>query len=730
MDNETRRKAEQALNNIKRRDPEEILEEVKAERKRIEDQLRQEDPARFLDRDGKGRGYICPVCGSGGNGNHNTGIQRKIKNGVPRYKCHASKCIEWGDIFELIGIKYGIHDFAGQVQKAADIYGYTLPTGADYKERKVEYVKTELREEEGEAKVEEPKEVFNTGEPIDVSNVEVDMKPAPVPAAPKDYMDWYKECMARVGQTDYWQRRGIGIDRPEIISNFWLGYDPAYKSGNNNYKNDVVVIPTSRTTYVCRNTKPGTDVRFFKAPGVSPVLFNTKALRRTDVPLIVTEAEIDALSIAEVGGNALGLGGIGNADLFVELIKKEQPRQLIVLALDNDDAGNNTALHIMEELKDEPVKLYNRDKFTNGIYMEYKDANEMLVKARPFLKAAIQEIMEAEEREAEAAAEEFRDKFSTAAHMEDFMDRIVDSVNTPAIPTGYEKFDEKLDGGLYPGLYILGALSSLGKTTFALQLADQIAANGHDVIIFSLEMARSELIAKSISRMTYKKTVEEGRETKLAKTVHGITDFARYEHYSDAETSLIERSIDSYKKIARHIFIVEAQSKEVGDVSVQIVREYVENVMKNTRRRPVVIVDYLQIMQPAEIRADVRVNTDTNVKGLKRTSRDLNIPIIAISSINRDNYKNEMNMSSFKESGGIEYGADILLGLQLKGAGKIDFDVDAAKAKDPREIELKIIKNRNGAANVKIQYEYFPKFNYIHERDATALELREDWEEV
>ena len=152
--------------------------------------------------------------------------------------------------------------------------------------------------------------------------------------------------------------------------------------------------------------------------------------------------------------------------------------------------------------------------------------------------------------------------------------------------------------------------------------------------------------------------------------------------------------------------------------------------MKNTRRRPVVIIDYLQIMQPAEIRADIRINTDTNVKGLKRASRDYNIPIIAISSINRDNYRNEMNMSSFKESGGIEYGADILLGLQLKGAGKSDFDVDAAKAKDPREIELKIIKNRNGAANVKIQYEYFPKFNYIHERDATALELREDWEEV
>ena len=136
-------------------------------------------------------------------------------------------------------------------------------------------------------------------------------------------------------------------------------------------------------------------------------------------------------------------------------------------------------------------------------------------------------------------------------------------------------------------------------------------------------------------------------------------------------------------------------------------------------------------MQPAEMRADVRVNTDANVKGLKRASRDYNIPIIAISSINRENYQNEMKMSSFKESGGIEYGADVLLGLQLKGAGTSDFDVEAAKGKDPREIELKIIKNRNGIANKKIQYMYFPKFNYINERDEIVKNLPGDaWQVI
>ncbi len=425
----------------------------------------------------------------------------------------------------------------------------------------------------------------------------------------------------------------------------------------------------------------------------------------------------------------MALGGTGNKNLFIELVKKEKPRQLIVLALDNDDAGDTAAKEIMDALKDEPVKIYNRDHFKNGIYGKYKDANEILVADRPLLKATIQEVMKTEEREAEAAADAFRDKFSTAAHVDDFLDRVVESVNTPAIKTGYKIFDEKLDGGLYPGLYILGALSSLGKTTFALQVADQIAESGHDVIIFSLEMSRYELMAKSISRLTYKEVIDEGLETRNAKTVRGITDFARYEHYSNDEKELIERSVENYKEIARHVFIVEAQSKDTEDVSIQTVRDWIENIMQQTRRRPVVVLDYLQIMQPPEMRADPRINTDTNVKGLKRASRDYNIPIIAISSINRENYQNEMKMSSFKESGGIEYGADVLLGLQLKGAGTSDFDVDAAKAKDPREIELKIIKNRNGIANTKIQYMYFPKFNYIHERgEVTKDQLDEDWQ--
>src|SRR5699024_5813442 len=105
--------------------------------------------------------------------------------------------------------------------------------------------------------------------------------------------------------------------------------------------------------------------------------------------------------------------------------------------------------------------------------------------------------------------------------------------------------------------------------------------------------------------------------------------------------------------------------------------------------KPVVVIDYLQILQPKDPRASDKQNTDWAVLDLKKISRAYNIPIIGISSFNRDNYKEAVNMASFKESGAIEYSSDVLIGLQLKGIvdsnGKknSNFNVDEAKSKTP-----------------------------------------------
>ena len=100
---------------------------------------------------------------------------------------------------------------------------------------------------------------------------------------------------------------------------------------------------------------------------------------------------------------------------------------------------------------------------------------------------------------------------------------------------------------------------------------------------------------------------------------------------------------------------------------------------------------------------------------LKRISRDYKITVIIISSLNRANYHKKIAMEALKESGAIEYGSDVIIGLQFSGAEDEKFDLEEAARKNPREIELYILKNRNGQRGNKIDYKYYPKYNYFIE---------------
>ena len=78
-------------------------------------------------------------------------------------------------------------------------------------------------------------------------------------------------------------------------------------------------------------------------------------------------------------------------------------------------------------------------------------------------------------------------------------------------------------------------------------------------------------------------------------------------------------------------------------------------------------------------------------------------------------------MQAFKESGAIEYSTDVLIGLQLKGIGNKNFDIDQAKSKNPREVEAVILKNRNGSTGGRIGFDFYAMFNYFAESDAVPV---------
>lgn len=307
-------------------------------------------------------------------------------------------------------------------------------------------------------------------------------------------------------------------------------------------------------------------------------------------------------------------------------------------------------------------------------------------------------------------------KKNTAAYnLQAFTDGIAESANAPAISTGFVELNEKLDGGFRKGLYMLGGIPSVGKTSFVLQIADQIAVQDKDVLYISMEMERYELMAKSISRITAELSTEDKSAfggINNAKTAIQIMDGTQYQRYSDTERGLIRSSIEHYEGIASHLYIIETS----GNYSVKEVRSAVERHINITGNVPVVMVDYIQILTPLNERATDKTNIDKAVRELKLISRDFKTPVIGISSFNRTNYNNRVALDSFKESGNIEYTGDVVMGLQYSGVGEKDFDIESAKDDNPRKVDLVILKNRNGKTGTKIPFNYYPRFNLFSVR--------------
>lgn len=587
-----------------------------------------------------------------------------------RNKVHCFSCGADYDIIDLIGIDYGLADSKDAFEQAYQLYGISIDN--EYQQNQ-KVVKTTPKPKEEEKQAE-------------------------------DLTDYFLKANSKVSDTDYLHSRGLS---DVIISRFKLGYEEHFNKGTGGKEWKAVIIPTTKYTYTARNTAANIDKKDRIRKVGSNVLFNMQVLG-TAAPVFVVEGELDALSIIEAGGEAVALGSTANYHKFVDYLKKRDIKSpLILLALDNDTDGETTAKHILEELGE-----YSKAQVVNldTMYGECKDANELLCKDRGALEQAIENGKHILLEEQERLAEEYR-KNNAAGYIDAFLNGIKESVNTAYIPTGFSGLDKALEGGLYEGLYIIGAISSLGKTTYIMQIADQIAQSGNDVLIFSLEMARTQLMAKSISRLTILDCMQRGISGSNAKTSRGITTGSRYANYSLEEKQIITKCVEEYRSFASNIYITEG----IGNIGVKEISEAVKNHIAITGKKPVVIVDYLQILAPNDIRATDKQNTDKAVLELKRMSRDYKVSVIGISSLNRQSYNAPIGMEAFKESGAIEYSSDVLLGMQLKGVGTDNFDVNEAKSRNPREVEVVILKNRDGATGEKISYSYYPMFNYFEE---------------
>lgn len=316
---------------------------------------------------------------------------------------------------------------------------------------------------------------------------------------------------------------------------------------------------------------------------------------------------------------------------------------------------------------------------------------------------------EAMERRATAIEEAHRSRLQSMG-VYDVMDVAIElaagEADRERVPTGLQALDDAIGGGLPTGgLTVLGATSSTGKTTLALQVADEIARRGRPVLFVTVEQGRHELVAKSISRLMRQIPTKNG-----GYYVAGASDLqsakAR-EAWGAPMHAAFSTACGSYSaSIAPNMKFMELAEQP----TTEQIRQAAEVLREHRGVAPCVIIDYLQLLAPASDRMTERQAVDHNVMDLRHLARDLQTCVFVISSLNRASYSEGVTQEAFKESGAIEYGSDLLLGMQPRGLTERLESVPESKQKREarkaerefkgmanREVEVRVLKNRGGA---------------------------------
>lgn len=233
------------------------------------------------------------------------------------------------------------------------------------------------------------------------------------------------------------------------------------------------------------------------------------------------------------------------------------------------------------------------------------------------------------------------------------------------VPTGFRDLDSRLAGMQNSNLIILAARPGIGKTSFALNIAQHVAANlGLPVGIFSLEMSQEELV----DRLLVAQADIDNWKLKTGRFDEGSKD---YERFTNAMGELAEAPI----------FIDDTPGISISEIRTKARRLQIEHGLK------LLIVDYLQLITGRNLENRVQVVSEIS-QALKNIARELKIPVLALSQLNRSveaRGTKKPQLADLRESGAIEQDADVVMFL-YKGDPE----------NHPEQVKLDIQKHRNG----------------------------------
>ncbi len=248
------------------------------------------------------------------------------------------------------------------------------------------------------------------------------------------------------------------------------------------------------------------------------------------------------------------------------------------------------------------------------------------------------------------------------------------------VPTGFRLLDRLLGGGFgKTDLVILAARPGMGKTSFALNIAVNVAKRGKiPVAVFSLEMSKDQLVTRILSSQA------------------GVgSQSLRTGNLSDNDWQNIAIASEDMGKM--QIFLDDTPSITVAEIKAKVRR-----INQDPERPDIgfIVIDYLQLMNSG-IQTDSRVQAVSEItRSLKILAKELNVPVLCLSQLNRStergNPSHRPSLADLRDSGSIEQDADEVLFL-LREA----YYNDGSEGEQVNATQATVIvaKNRHGETN-------------------------------